>query len=212
MVEKKSFWSRLNPFGKGKNGQSKKKVYSNTQNTVEKIKKTLIQLLTEKELSEISITNLVKVAGVYRATFYLHYRNINEVIKDMENDVFAFYGELEEQMMQVDIYNNVGTLLEVIRDYIIEDKQYFQVIVNARAFSRLITSLKNLFQKTLMDNFKKYQHLPENSPEYDLNISVFAGAMVFAFKDWVNDERLNFDQLKKLAHNMGRELFVQIKK
>lgn len=210
--EKKSFWSRLNPFGKGKNGQSKKKVYSNTQNTVWKIKKTLIQLLTEKELSEISTTSLVKDAGVYRATFYLHYRNINAVINDIESDVFAFYEELKEQIMEIDIFNNIGTLLDVIKAYIAEDKQYFQVIVNARAFSRLVGSLKDLFQQTLLENFVKYQHIADNSPKYNLNVSVFAGAMVFAFKDWVNDETLDFEQLKKLARNMGRELFGQIKK
>lgn len=207
-TEKKSFWNRINPFRK--NDKSKKKVYSNTQNTVQKIKKTLLRLLAEKELSKISITDLVKVAGMYRATFYLHYRNIDGVVKDIENDVYACYENLKEQMCDVDIYNNVGMLFDMISENLIVDRQDFQIIINANAFSRLIISLKDLLQQALIENFDSYGHIGKSNNNYILNISMFTGAMIFAFKDWVNDDSLDLEELKRLARHMGKELFRQI--
>lgn len=211
-TEKKSFWNRINPFRKSGNGKSKKKVYSNTQNTVQKIKKTLLRLLAEKELCKISITELVKVAGVYRATFYLHYRNIDGVVKDIENDVYACYENLKEQMRDVDIYNNVGVLFDMIVEYLIVDKQDFQIIINANAFSRLIISLKDLLQQALIENFDKYGHIDKSANNYVINISMFTGAVVFAFKDWVNGDCADLEELKRLVRHIGKELFRQIPK
>ena len=123
-TEKKSFWSRL--LGRTEKQSTEGKVlYSNTKQTSTKIKLALLELLNDKDLSQINITNLVKVAGIYRATFYLHYKSLNDVILDIEKDVYECYMSLKTQMEQVDLYNNMHILIEKIGEYINIDKKYF---------------------------------------------------------------------------------------
>ena len=78
--KKKSFWNRLIRHfinkDKRRENSSDKKLYSNSANTIVKIKDGLLQLLSQKDLSKISITNLVQLVGINRATFYLHYKNL----------------------------------------------------------------------------------------------------------------------------------------
>ncbi|MFQ6723871.1 MAG: hypothetical protein ACLRFE_00870, partial [Clostridia bacterium] len=95
--EKKSFLSRLLNL-KNKTKSDGKRLYSNTKQTTTKIKLALLDLLNNKDLSRINITNLVKVAGVYRATFYLHYKSLNDVINDIEKDVIDCYEDIKSQM------------------------------------------------------------------------------------------------------------------
>ena len=42
-------------------------------NSVEKLKNALIELLLEKDYSEISVSDITKKAGVSRGTFYQHF-------------------------------------------------------------------------------------------------------------------------------------------
>ena len=52
------------------------------------IKKALEELLAEKNISEISITELTERADIHRATFYLHYEDIYDLYQDYKMDIF----------------------------------------------------------------------------------------------------------------------------
>ena len=51
-------------------GSTLKKLYSNSANTVVKIKNALLQLLSQNKLTDISITNLVKIKVCWAFIFY----------------------------------------------------------------------------------------------------------------------------------------------
>ena len=127
--KKKSFLSKI--LG-GKRNVENERLYSNTNKTTTKIKLALLDLLNSKQLSQISITNLVKVAGIYRATFYLHYKSLDDVIKDIERDVYDCYNTIKTQVEDIDIYNNMSILIETISEYIQLDKKYLKVIINTK--------------------------------------------------------------------------------
>ena len=64
--------------------------YSNEQAkliTKECIEGALIQLLEHKEMERITISEIVKKAGVSRTAFYAHYQNKEDVIKSALGDV-----------------------------------------------------------------------------------------------------------------------------
>ncbi len=45
------------------------------------IRKAFMNLLREKPIQSISITELCSAAGINRGTFYSHYSNINDLLK-----------------------------------------------------------------------------------------------------------------------------------
>ena len=204
-TEKKSFWSRL--LGRGaKQTTTGKALYSNTKQTSTKIKLALLELLNDKELSQINITNLVKVAGIYRATFYLHYKSLNDVILDIEKDVYECYNTLKEQMEEIDIYNNMSLLIEKIGEYINIDKKYLQVIINTNCFNRITLKLKELLYECVVNSFSKFGHMRDDA-EFLLNISMFTGGLVFAYRDWINSLDMEFAVLQNYIKQVANRLF-----
>lgn len=199
-TEKKSFLSRLLNF-KGKTKNDGKRLYTNTKKTTTKIKLALLDLLNTKELSQINITNLVKVAGVYRATFYLHYKSLNDVIIDIERDVCDCYNSIKEYMEDVDLYNNMEVLIEKVDEYVNVDKKYLSIIINTNCFNRITLRLRELLYEILVDNFKKFGHMSEDS-EFLLNLSAFTGAVVFVYRDWVNSLDIEFEIIKNYIKNL----------
>ena len=51
-------------------------------NTAVKFDKALLSLLDQKPFAYITISEICEAAGVYRSTFYLHYENIGELLKE----------------------------------------------------------------------------------------------------------------------------------
>lgn len=59
----------------------------------------LVELLLEKPLREISISEITEAADVSRTTFYLHYRNIKDLFLSMENAIYRQFKQIIHQSM-----------------------------------------------------------------------------------------------------------------
>ena len=57
--------------------------------TKSNIKRSLIELLKERPINNISVTELTELADISRKTFYLHYNSIYEAKEDIDNDLIA---------------------------------------------------------------------------------------------------------------------------
>lgn len=208
-VEKKSFLSRLLNF-KGKTKSDGKRLYSNTKQTTTKIKLALLDLLNTKKLSQINITNLVKVAGVYRATFYLHYKSLNDVVEDIERDVVDCYDSIKAQMEEIDIYNNMDILIDKVGEYIKIDRKYLRMIISANCFNRISLKLREILNEILVSNFTKFGHFEDNDKQMMLNIGAFTGGAVFMYRDWINGLDVEYDVVDKSIKQLSKQLIKKV--
>ena len=62
--------------------------------TRQAIRIALISLLSEKELSDITISELSARAQVNRKTFYRHYRSISDVVTEFENELLSDFSDI----------------------------------------------------------------------------------------------------------------------
>lgn len=58
------------------------------------IREALLGLMSERELSGISISELCTRAQINRKTFYRHYREIGDVISELEDDMLGEFAEV----------------------------------------------------------------------------------------------------------------------
>ena len=58
------------------------------------IREALLELMSERELTKISISELCVRAGINRKTFYRHYREVGDVITELENDILSEFAEV----------------------------------------------------------------------------------------------------------------------
>lgn len=58
------------------------------------IREALLELMSERELSRISVSELCARAQINRKTFYRHYRVVGDVILELENDMLGEFAEV----------------------------------------------------------------------------------------------------------------------
>ena len=88
-----------------------------------RIETAFVQLLQEREIGEVTVTELCKLAGVNRTTFYANYADIyalaDAVLKSLEEEVLGLYAEERESK------KNTNDFLKLFR-HIYENQLFYK--------------------------------------------------------------------------------------
>ena len=71
-----------------------KKIDRRVVKTKKAIKNAFAQLLTEKEINDITISDIAEYADVNRKTFYNYYAGVYAVVDEIENDIVERFSAL----------------------------------------------------------------------------------------------------------------------
>ncbi len=94
-----------------------------TKYSLQVIQTTLLELLEEKNLDSISVTELCCKADVNRGTFYKYYRDINDLYEQVEDGFVEKLKELlespdEDQSEQSDLFARVTAMIQSNRSFV----------------------------------------------------------------------------------------------
>ncbi len=65
-----------------------------SRRTLAALQSSLVELLLQKPLRDITITELTETADISRTTFYLHYTDINDLFHQMEDDIYRQFEKI----------------------------------------------------------------------------------------------------------------------
>ena len=137
--------------------------YSSAIKSKKKIKNALSQLLMKKDFEEISVTEVVKTAGINRSTFYAHYNNMTEVLEEIETRVAE--GILNSFMSyRESVMENPTPFLTSIAALLQKEFDFYKRLVCANVGSHFIDRLKENFISTVItaDN-DKISHIKDKA-------------------------------------------------
>ena len=111
-----------------------------------KITDALFLLLKEKPLHEITVTELVKKAGVARISFYRNYSSKEDVLQTLVNDVLASFAK-EARGGAADFYCYENVLLSF--RYFLSWRNYFVDMYRSNFAALLLESLNQFHEELL---------------------------------------------------------------
>lgn len=155
------------------------------QLTKESLQEALVQLLAEKSLDNISITELSRLAGVSRMAFYRNYDSLTQLLEDYLDSIFA------EILKQASPY--------------LENKEWRKFWLALFQYALKIKgSLKILFQADLSVQLLAYLHktcVPYSPDPLDRYYNAaMVGLASSVLREWVaNDFDISPDQLANLC-------------
>ena len=93
------------------------------------IRKAFNELVIEKEMSEISVSELTEKAGITRSTFYMYYDSVEAVRDQIENEIFAYIDKVMSEQDWVQCMINPYPLLSTIGKEITKYDEYNRYIL-----------------------------------------------------------------------------------
>jgi AcrR family transcriptional regulator len=160
-----------------------KAVYKNSLKSQSLIKKSLLELMAEKELDKISISDIVKRAGINRGTFYAHYRDVQNVLAEIENELIDELSDRIDECNEKDLINNPLPILREIDREIEKHIDFLRLLMKSGISSRFLEKLKNQFIERMM-NDPRTKSRYSNRAKFRTTMSFFAGGMAALYQDW----------------------------
>lgn len=125
------------------------------QYTKNKLKEALLQLLKDRPLSKVTITQLCNVAGINRGTFYAHYSEPSDLFTAIETDLIDTIKPMLNSH-QEDMSSWLPSVLEVIK----EKDAATQIIISSIDNSPL---LQTIFDSIRTKSIQEYRNLLNES-------------------------------------------------
>ncbi len=118
-----------------------KATYRNSIRSRELIKEAMFQLLNKKEISQITVSDIVREANINRGTFYNHYNNPIEIIEEVKDELISSLSEGLRLSMKE---KTVDAFMTTVLEHIQTNENIYRRIVNSIPMS-LIDSTKEEF-------------------------------------------------------------------
>lgn len=172
------------------------------EKTQKSIRDAIINLIEEKDVSQITVKELAERANINRKTFYMHYSSIENVFDKIENEIIekllhilSKYDFFQEQF---DGYTFFASLNDVIN----EDFNFYKKLIQANSYSFLLIKVKKILKDTLIERFNKKLNI--NKEVLTLYVEFAASGIMSMYIQWFYmDSNLSLEELAKAASNIA---------
>ncbi len=161
------------------------------------LKKELVKLLKTNPLSKITVTELCDKADINRSTFYIHYRDIFDIYDEINEELYSYFNSAIEKHFDV-IINLVDTLnpasnkmsielFKKIFEFIKENKDLSEIMINETHKNSLISRLLNSGKKNSLAMLKKHlKSYDEDTIDYFYEF--ISSGCVGIYKNWIKTD------------------------
>lgn len=93
------------------------------QETENRIIDVFIQLLAEKEVAEITVSEICRMCGIHRTSFYLHFQDVYELMERIEQRLAGYYANLFESQTE---YYDLGQRFARLFQFVLEHQAFYR--------------------------------------------------------------------------------------
>lgn len=145
-----------------------------TKYTKKVIRQSLFELLKDKPISKITVTDICKLADINRSTFYTYYEDVYALLTQIQNELF------ENIVFTLNTEDWFKELLKLVD----ENRDLCQVLIGPHGDSSFI---RQLFYLGYDNSMKAWQEMYPNATttELDYSYAYLANGMVGILENWI---------------------------
>ena len=163
----------------------KRAEYRSSRRSKNMIKKAFAKLLHEKDLSKITVTDIIKEAEISRGTFYAHYPDVYGLLEQIENEEMTKLMNFIYELGFESISDNPTKLIKEVVNYINNDLEYYKLLFLSKSADRFLIRIKNFMTDQILSNEVIALYHASSTGEASIYISFFTAAVASVFIDWL---------------------------
>lgn len=174
------------------------------------IQKALANLLQEKPLDKITVTDVVRLAGINRGTFYAHYKDIPDVIQHVIEETFSNIREVFSES-SVSLNSLPHVMLRRVQETMEADMDFCRKVMASSASAMMEEQLVNLMLDYLLQNGDKMGW--GNRENYEFTMRFCAGGISNLYREWFMGKiPISLEELTKQTEELLNRMVVSRRK
>ena len=161
-------------------------------------------ILKEKELDKITVSDVIKKAGIVRSTFYNHYENIPDLVDAIENKTINDIFSLMNKKKNKNDWDICKSYYLTICEYTMTNPFLANLLSNPRkdAFFEKVVTMFHHYVKKVTQSTTTSHH---NSEELSYMIASTIGSTIGVLHKWTKD---NFQVSAETIANILTQTFI----
>lgn len=178
-----------------------KKMDRRVLKTKRAIYNAFVELLSEKEINHITITDISKKADINRKTFYNYYSNTYEVMEEIENlTVDTFIKRLDA----IEFTNMADFLTEIFSQFteiINSDLDFFSHLFKTNNRSILIVKIVEAIKEYIRKRIEKEQEL--DIQKFNIVADFYIPGILSVYMNWfINNHNIPIEELSHILTDL----------
>ncbi len=160
------------------------------------IKTSLVKLMCEKDISDITITEIAEEADINRKTFYAHYRNLYDILDEVENDLIEkLFHILDNADILKSMYNPYPLFKELTNE-INKDFEFYKLLVQSKNYNSLLNKIQGIFKERFLELSNETIKMDRETLSFVIDF--ISSGITSVYKEWFSSDRnVSLEQLTK---------------
>ena len=156
--------------------------------TKQMLRSALLELLREKSVDQITVTELTQKADVNRGTFYGHYKDIYDMVEQMENEMFQEFSDLLHAYPADALRHGLRPILQDVFAFLQRYGDVAAALLERERDTRFLEKLKGMVaERVSLEWGRLYQF--STPKEQAFCLSFLVGGAVGLIQSWLEGGR-----------------------
>lgn len=152
------------------------------------------ELLSEKDLSHITITDIANKADINRKTFYNYYTNIYEVMEEIENLTVSTFEKRLDEIEFEDMSSFINQLFIQFTETINSDLEFFSHLFKTNNRSILIVKIVDALKEYIMKRIEEKQEIDVDT--FNMIADFCVPGIISVYMSWfVSNQSISIETL-----------------
>lgn len=153
--------------------------------TKARLRQALSALMAQKDVRDITVKELTELADVNRGTFYCHYRDIYDMITQVENSLFEELGEVMDAYTTSDLRAGLTPILVDIFTFVRENADVCGALLTSRTDGAFFQRLYGAVYGKCMEEWGELYGL-RTDPLRDYYMNFLVSGVLGLIQVWVS--------------------------
>lgn len=179
-----------------------KKVDRRIAKTKKAIYRAFAQLLSEKNINDITIKDIADRADINRKTFYNYYDGIYELTDEIENKIIDSFEKVIREHNVNELLHNPNKMFDELVKIINSDFDFYQHLISVESNSNLVSKLFISLKSRAKEVISEYSVLDEAT--LDIVLDFVISGMFTVFQRWFNSSKEHsLDDMAKIVATLS---------
>ena len=184
------------------------KRYSCVKKTKKTFEESLAALAKEYPLNKITVKALCEKAELSRNAFYFHYKDIYDLVEEIENGVLNEVCGYLDDFREMGFPKNVLATIESMVFLLYERKDISLMLLDTSFSSTFVPKLGEIFSDFNFEYYKAF-HKTNKRATYDLFYTFISSGFYGMVREWLlSDDPIPVDRFVSLTYIMIKRLLV----
>lgn len=154
------------------------------QKTKKGLRNALFELIKQKDINDISVTELTQKAEINRSTFYFYYKDIYDMMEQIQDEIYAVVdNELIKTDLKFNKLSDYTTYIQRFLEFSKENSEICKFVIMNDCQNKLARKILDALLENVPDSKLSYE--PTDSRYYltTFAINAIQGTVI----EWLND-------------------------